>query len=146
MVRTSYECDAPAACVYQMLCRLLGSLIAIGRHAGEPVCQTGTTEEHQGNTHGGQSLKMRIVRRILGQTGYNSLDMHADEVVDGLCLNGKVLMAVGTDNAISFTTCLVLNTVQHSGIVVCHQIGHNDTYHLGGILSQSLGKGVRTVV
>ena len=81
MVGTSDESYSLAACVYEMLGGLLGSLIAICHDARELVRQACPAKEYEGDAHVGYLFKMRIVGGILRQTGYDALYMHADKVV-----------------------------------------------------------------
>ena len=51
VVRTADKGYPPAACIYQVLRGLLRGYIAISHHTRELIRQTGSSEEHQGNTH-----------------------------------------------------------------------------------------------
>ena len=146
MVGTSDECDAATASIYQVLSSHLGCFVAIGRHGRETVGQAGTSEKHQWNVHLGKFLKMTVVRRGLCQTGYDTLNMQTNKVVDGVGLILKTLVAIGTDDAITGTAGLRLNAIKDGSIVMCHQIRHDDTNDTGSFLSKALGKGVGAII
>ena len=55
-------------------------------------------------------------------------------------------MAIGTDNAIARFLRLHLDAIEHRREEVGHQIGHNDTNHLGCFLAPALCKGVGPIV
>ena len=89
---------------------------------------------------------MTIVGRILGETGDNAFYMKADEVVDGFHLSLALFVRIGTDHGIASLARLFLNTVEHSRIIVGHQIGHHHTNHSRGLLTKTLCKRVGTIV
>ena len=75
MVRTTNKRYLPTARLYQVLRGHICRLVTIGRHAREALRQTRTTEEHQGDAHLGNLLKMVVVPRCLRQTGNDALHM-----------------------------------------------------------------------
>ena len=103
-------------------------------------------EEDQGDAHLADFLEVAVVGRALCQTGDDADDVQVDEVVDGALLVEAVLVGIGADDAVAGTARLVLDTVEHGGIVMGHQVGHHHADHLGRLLAQTLGKGVGTVV
>ena len=89
---------------------------------------------------------MTVVGGILRQTGDDALDMQTDEVVDGTDLCFGILMRIGTDDRIALLACLILDAVEDGGIVMRDQIRHHHTYHPRGLLTETLRKGIRTVI
>ena len=146
MVRASDKGHMPATCVYQVKGGLHSRLVAIGSNAGEAVGEARTSKKHQRNAHLGNLLVVMIVGGGLSQASNDTLYVEANKVIDGQGLVLEVLMTVGTDDAISVATSLILYSIENSRIVVCHQIGHHHTYHLGGLFTQTLCKRIRTVI
>ena len=146
MVRTTHERYLPTARLYQVLRSHICRLVAVGCHAGEPICQTRTTKKHQGDTHLGNLLKMVIVPRRLRQTGNDTLHMQSDEVVHRHRLVLHSFVTIDTEHAVPCLTSLILYAVQHGSIIMRHKVRHNDANHLRRLLTQTLGKGIRTVV
>ena len=72
--------------------------------------------------------------------------MQADKVVNRMRLSFKTLMAIGTDDTISGTPCLVLNTVKHGSIVVGDKVRHHHANHFRGFLTKTLGKRVWAII
>ena len=91
-------------------------------------------------------LKMRIVDRVLCQTGDDALHVQVVEVVNGARLQLHLFMAVGADHAIASPGRLLLNAVEHGCIVVSDQVWHYHAYHPWCFLAQALCKRVRPVV
>ena len=89
---------------------------------------------------------MAVVGGVLRQTGDDALYMQADEVVDDAHLGLALFVGVGTDNGIATLGSLLLDAVEHRGIVVTHQIGNDNANHPRGFLTQTLGKRIGTVV
>ena len=146
MVRSTDKGNTSATRIYQMLSGLLGSFVAIGCHAGKAICQTGTSKEHQGDTHFRYFLEMVVIGGTLCQTGYNTFHMHRNKVIDGMLFVFITLMTIGTEHAIALATSLVLNTIKHSRIIMRHQIRHHHTNNLGGFSAQTLSKRVGAIV
>ena len=126
VVRTADKGDAPAARIDEVLGGLLGSDVAIGGDTREFVRQTGAPEEHHGYLHVVDLLEVTVVAGILRQTGNDALDMQVDEVIDGFHLELAILVSVGTDDRVTGLAGLVLDTIEHSRIVVRNQVRH---YH-----------------
>ena len=146
MVGASDEGDAAAAGIYQMLRGLEGSLVAIGGDGGEAVGETGAPEEDKGDAHVGYLLEMLVVGGVLRQTGDDALDMQADEIVDGLDLGIGILMRIGADDRIALLAGLILDAIEHGGIIMGDQIGHHHAYHPRGLLTQALRKRIGTII
>ena len=89
---------------------------------------------------------MAIVAGVLRQTGYDTLDMERDKVINGLYLDFTILVSVGTDDRIACLAGLVLNAIEHCSIVMGNKIGHHHTDNPGGLLAETLRKGIRPVV
>ena len=72
--------------------------------------------------------------------------MERDKVIDGLDLDIAILVGVGTDDRIACLAGLVLDTIENSCIVMGYKIGHHHTDDPGGLLAETLRKGIRAVV
>ena len=72
--------------------------------------------------------------------------MEADKVVDNAYFGFTLLVSIGTDDGIAALGRLILNTIKNRGIVVAHEVWHNDTNHPRRFFAQTLGKGIGTVV
>ena len=129
-----------------MLGGLLRGNVAIGDHTRELIRQAGSSEKHEGDPHLGDLLEMRIVGGVLRQTGDDTLHVQVDEIVDGPHLVLTVLMGVGTDHRVARLPGLVLDTVEHGGIIVGHQVGHHHTDHARRLFSETLCKRIGTIV
>ena len=127
VVRTADKGNALAACIDEMLGSLLSSDVAIGCDARELIRQTGATKEHHGDLHLVDLLEMTIVACILSQTGNDALDMQVDKVIDGFHLELAILVGVGADDRVTGLAGLVLDTIEHSRIVVRNQVRHYHT-------------------
>ena len=127
MVRTADKGDALATGIDEVLGGLLGSNVAIGGDTREFIRQTGAPEEHHGYLHVVDLLEVTVVARILRQTGNDALDMQVDEVIDGFYLELAILVGVGADDRVTGLAGLVLDTIEHSRIVVRNQVRHYHT-------------------
>ena len=130
-MRPSDEGNAPAAGVDEVQGGFLGSLVAVGRYRREHVRQACTREEYERYAHVVYLDEVRIVDGVLRQAGYYAHYVHAGEVVYGLFLTQMVFMAVGRNDGISGFRGIVLYAVEHGGVVVGHEVGHYDAYHVG---------------
>ena len=146
MVGTSNKGNASTASIDQVLGGLLSSLVTISHHTREFIGKTSSSKEHQGDTHARDLLEMTIVSGILRQTGDDALHVQTDEVVDGPYLSFTIFVGVRTDHGITILTRLLLDTIEHSRIVVRHQIGNHHTNNSRSLLTQTLCKRVRSVV
>ena len=146
VIRSADEGNPLATCLDKMICCHLSSLVSICSYRREFVGETCSAKEHEWNTHIGNFLKMGIVGGILSQTSHNTLHMHTDEVVDCPSLDDTILMTIGTYYRITSLGGLVLDTVEHGGIEVSDQVGHDNTDNLRSLVSQTARKGIRPVV
>ena len=55
-------------------------------------------------------------------------------------------MGVGADNAVAGTSGFVLDAVEHGGVVVGDEVGHDNADDLWCLLTQTLCKGVGPIV
>ena len=72
--------------------------------------------------------------------------MEVDEVVDRHTFSLAVLVCVGADDTIAGPLGFLLYAVEHGGIVVGDQVGHDDANDLRCLLAQALREGVGPVV
>ena len=89
---------------------------------------------------------MAVVSGILRQTGNDTLDMKADEVIDDTHFGFALLMGIGTDDGVATLSRLILNAVEHRGIVMTYEVRYDDANHPRCLLAQTLCKGVRAIV
>ena len=89
---------------------------------------------------------MAIVSGILRQTGDDTLDMETDEVIDDAHFSFALLVGIGTDDGVTALGRLILNAVEHRGIIVANEVRYDDANHPRRLLAQTLCKGVRAVV
>ena len=89
---------------------------------------------------------MGIIGGILRQARNDTLYMQIDKIIDGLHLVFAILMSIRTDDRVAHLTSLCLNTIEHCRIIVSNQIWYNYTYYFRTLFTQTLGKGIRTVV
>ena len=146
MVRTTDKGDAAGTGLYHVLGCLLRCHVAIAYHLRELVFQTAAGKEHQRYAHVMKLLEVRIVGGILRQTGDDAFHMHVEEVVQRLCLALMVLMTVGTDDRVAQLRRIVLDAVEHCGIIMGHQIGYYHANHSRSLLSKTLSKRIRPVI
>ena len=146
MIGASDKSNPPTTCIYQMLSSHLGCLITISCHTGETVRKTSTSEEHQRNTYVRDFLKMTIVCCCLSQTGYNAFNVHSHKSIYSLSLIFEILMTICTQNTVTSTTGLILNTIKDCCIVMCHQVGDDYTNNFRGFFTQTLSKGIGAII
>ena len=89
---------------------------------------------------------MLVVGSGLCQTGNDALYVQSEKIINGTGLILKTLVAVGTDDTVSCTASLILDTVENSSVIVGYQIRYNDANDLRSFFAQALGKGIRPIV
>ena len=85
-----------------------------------------------------QLLEMRIVDRILCQTGDDAFHMHIQEVFYRSLLMLCVFVAIGADYRVAIPYGIIFYTIQHSSIIMSHQVWHNYTNHPRCFFSEAL--------
>ena len=93
-----------------------------------------------------QLLEVRIVDRILCQTGDDAFHMHIQEVFYRSLLVFCILVAIGADHRITILYGIIFYTIQHGSIIMSHQVWHNYTNHPRCFFSQALCKGVWAII
>ena len=93
-----------------------------------------------------QLLEMRIVDRILCQTGDDAFHMHIQEVFYRSLLVFCILVAIGADYRVAISYGIIFYTIQHGSIIMSHQVWHNYTNHPRCFFSEALCKGVWSII
>ena len=93
-----------------------------------------------------QLLEMRIVDRILCQTGDDAFHMHIQEVFYRSLLVFCILVAIGADYRVAISYGIIFYTIQHGSIIMSHQVWHNYANHPRCFFSEALCKGVWSII
>ena len=89
---------------------------------------------------------MVVVVSVLRQTGYDAGHVQIDKLIHFFLLSYMVFMRVGTYHREAVLPRIVFYAVEHAGIIMRHQIGHNNAQNVRSLLSQALREGVGAVV
>ena len=93
-----------------------------------------------------QLLEMRIVDRILCQTGDDAFHMHIQEVFYRSLLVFSILVTVGADYRVAISYGIIFYAIQHGSIIMSHQVWHNHANHPWCFFSEALRKGVWAII
>ena len=146
MVGATDKCDSPCPLVYEVLGGFLCSHITVGYHLGKQLRQAGAGKEHEGYSHFVQFAEVAVVHCVLCQAGYDTLHVHVKEVVKQQRLPFMALVAVGAYHRVAGPGSIIFYAVENSSVIVGHQIGHNDPYHAGCLLAQTLCKRIGAII
>ena len=145
----SEEGDAAAALLDEVVHRIIGTHIVIDHHATGVHPRTDTIVEHQGHPRADQFQEMVVLFRVLRLRDDDAAHLVLIERLADTHLSLIALLTRGHQQAVAARRGLLLDTGQHRGKVIVHEVGDDDADELLGLHlteAQRLGDAVRREV